>query len=127
MIIHHKGGFIIGPKYIRITVDVQLRNDEYDIGIGANIDTNAIANKAIKEVGFDSQIYGIFSKYITEWLTVEFDDCYEYDSISQMLSNRDENLYDKWLEKYETLQESIFTVEFNDKLYNCYIHVFINK
>ncbi len=124
MIIHHKGGFIIGPKYITITVDVQLGDNEYDISIGPNIDTDAIANEAIKEVGFDTQIYGIFSKYITEWFTVEHDDCYEYDSISQMLSNIDENRYDKWLEKYETIQESILTVEFNDKFYNCYIHVF---
>lgn len=127
MIIHHKGGFIIGPKYIRITVDVQLNNNEYDIGIGANIDTDAIANEAIKEVGFDDQIYGIFSKYIAEWFTVEFDDCYEYDSISQMLSNRDENHYDKWLEKYEILKETISTVEYNDKFYNCYINIFIDK
>lgn len=131
MIEVHKGGFNIGPKYINVYVDVQLDEnnpDEYVSGIGASIDSEAIANLALKESNcFDTQKFGEFGEIIREYIRVDADDAYDYKTIDEMLNNRDENHYSRWLERFTELYDCITDVEYNGKHYKCYINIFMNK
>ena len=131
MIIVHKGGFNIGPKYVHIIVDVQLDEnnpDEYIPGYGRKVDTNLIANKALKETeSIDKNKYGIFADVIKEYIEVDHDDCYDYHTIDDMLNNRDSEHYEKWLTKYEELESYITEVEYEGKYYSCYINMFMEK
>lgn len=130
MIIVHKGGFNIGPKYINIIVDVQVDKhnpDEYDYGVGVVIDTEKIADMALKESGFNRKKFGEFSEVLRDNVTVYRDDEYDYDTITDMLDKLDEESYNEWLERFTELEDCITNVEYNDKWYKCYIEIFINK
>lgn len=132
MIIVHKGGINLGPLYLDVYVYVELNeNDpaEYINGIGTSINTDEIANKAIKDGSCftNKKMYGIFGEIIKQSVEVYRDDSYDYLTIDDMINNRDTDYYEKWKDTYKTLEEYIASVKYNNKSYPVYIHIFTER
>ena len=126
----------VASKTLHITAYVELNEHdetEYKLGCGPVVDVETIAKLAIQKSSCltNKELYGIFANSIKDSLDICSDDCYEYETIEQMLKQRcyEQNIEFRsyWNSKYTTLEETSQTVEYNGKTFNTHIIIFINK
>lgn len=132
MVIFLEDTKLIGSKTLNIHVYVELEDgneDEYIRGLGSVVDTCQIANTAFQKSSCltDSSLYGCFGKSLKEDIDVDDDDSYDYPTIEDMLKRRNDKSMQEWNKRFLTLEELKTVVDYNNKLYNVYIHIFTEQ